>query len=124
MFINRKMVKAYKEQMDELKKQITALTNDKMLLKQQCEEMKLKKKMDEEDIKHMVKMKEEKLDMEFQKKVLEVEKSHDEKLMETKDQYRDKMEERLEKETANIKSMYEDILARLPNVNVRLKGEV
>jgi len=124
MFMNKKIVKAYKAQVEDLKKQITALTNDKMTIKQQCEEMKLKKKLDEEDIKHMVKMKEEKLEMTFQKKVLEVEKSHDEKLMKTKDQYRDKMEERLEKETANIKSMYEDILARLPNVNVRLKGEV
>ena len=124
MFMNKKIVKAYKAQVEDLKKQITALTNDKMTLKQQCEEMKLKKKLDEEDIKHMVKMKEEKLEMTFQKKVLEVEKIHDEKLMKTKDQYRDKMEERLEKETANIKSMYEDILARLPNVNVRLKGEV
>jgi len=124
MFMNKKIVKAYKAQVEDLKKQITALTNDKMTLKQQCEEMKLKKKLDEEDIKHMVKMKEEKLEMTFQKKVLEVEKIHDEKLMKTKDQYRDKMEERLEKETANIKSMYEDILARLPNVNVRLKGDV
>ena len=124
MFMNKKIVKAYKAQVEDLKKQITALTNDKMLLKQQCEEMKLKKKLDEEDIKHMVKMKEEKLEMTFQKRVLEVEKAHDEKLMKTKDQYRDKMEERLEKETANIKSMYEDILARLPNVNVRLKGDV
>jgi competence protein ComGF len=95
-----------------------------MKLKQQCEEMKLQKKLDLEDIKHMVKMKEEKLNIEYEKKVLAVEKAHDEKLMRIKDQYRDKMEARLEKETANIKSMYADILTRLPNVNVRLKGDV
>ena len=124
MFMNKKMVKGYKDQVEELKKEITALTNDKMKLKQQCEEMKLQKKLDLEDIKHMVKMKEEKLNIEYEKKVLAVEKTHDEKLMGIKDQYRDKMEERLEKETANIKSMYADILTRLPNVNVRLKGDV
>jgi len=124
MFMNKKMVNGYKDHVEELKKEITALTNDKMKLKQQCEEMKLQKKLDLEDIKHMVKMKEEKLNIEYEKKVLAVEKTHDEKLMGIKDQYRDKMEARLEKETANIKSMYEDILARLPSINVRLKGEV
>jgi len=124
MFMNKKMVNGYKDHVEELKKEITALTNDKMKLKQQCEEMKLQKKLDLEDIKHMVKMKEEKLNIEYEKKVLAVEKAHDEKLMGIKDQYRDKMEARLEKEAANIKSMYADILTRLPNVNVRLKGDV
>jgi predicted metal-dependent hydrolase len=41
-----------------------------------------------------------------------------------KQEYADKLQVRLEVEVKNMKDMYAQILNRLPDVNVRLKGEV
>ena len=102
------------ESKKELEKEISAL-------KIELNEIKHKKKMEEEDLKHMVKMREEALDVKFQKKVLDVTQEHSDKIAKVKDEYRDKIETRLEKETVNIKEMYNQILERLPNVNVALQ---
>ena len=53
--------------------EIEELRKDRAQLKQEVEDLKLKKKIEEEDIKHMVKMKMERLDLEHQKKVQETE---------------------------------------------------
>ena len=47
-----------------------------------------------------------------------------EEVAEVKDKYRDKLEGFLEKQKNDIKGMYDEILNRLPNVNVKLKGDV
>ena len=41
-----------------------------------------------------------------------------------RDNYRDKVEESLERQIEKGEQMYKEILARLPDVNVRLKGDV
>ena len=41
-----------------------------------------------------------------------------------KDEYRDKVEEQLETRAKETKEMYNEILKRLPDVNVKLRGEV
>ena len=102
--------------------EIEELRKDRTRLKQEVEDLKLKKKIEEEDIKHMVKMKMERLDLEHQKKVQETERAKEKEIANIKDTYRDKMELQLSKETTNIKEMYAQILDRLPNVNLKLKG--
>ena len=82
-----------------------------------------KRKIADEDIKHMIKMKEEKIELQYQKKIVELEKQKAEEIAKVKDDYRDKMEEQLKTETQNVERKFESILKRLPNVNVRLKGE-
>ena len=102
--------------------EIEELRKDRVRLKQEVEDLKLKKKIEEEDIKHMVRMKMERLDLEHQKKIQETEREKENEIANVKDKYRDKMELQLSKETANIKEMYAQILERLPNVNLKLKG--
>mgnify|MGYP003133356900 CR=1 FL=1 len=87
------------------------------------EKIESKKKIADEDIKHMVKMKEEKLQVEYEKNSLKNERSKDIEVAEIRDDYRIKIEQRLETEVKNMKEMYGEILKRLPNVNVRLKGD-
>ncbi len=108
---------------EQLEKDNERLTDEKKALKEEVADLKLKKKMSEEDIKHMVKIRQEKLDIEHEKKIMEIERTKANEIAAVKDDYRDKMEKRLQAETTNMKDMYSEILQRLPNVNVRLKGD-
>ena len=92
--------------------------------KEELEDVKLKKKIEEEDIKHMVKIKLEQNEIEFQKKIITSDKEREAAIHIVKQEYADKMQARLEKEVVSIKEMYREILQRIPDVNVRLKGEV
>jgi len=82
------------------------------------------KKIAEEDIKHMVKLKEERLEIEHQKRLndMVLEKSKD--IATIKDEYRDKLEEFLQAQVKDMRKMYEQILNRLPDINVSLKGNI
>lgn len=107
-----------------LKDKIKCLESKRTELTWEVEDLKIKKKTSEEDIKHMVRMKEEKNDLEYQKRLVKIEKEKADAIAKVKDEYRDKMETRLENETKNIKDMYNEILQRLPNINVELNGGV
>ena len=97
---------------DSLRKQVRDLKDDLAGLKAQ-------KKIEEEDIKHMVRLKEERMAVANEKKLLEMERAKDSAIATVKDDYRDKLEGRLENEVKNMKDMYGQILARLPNVNIK-----
>ena len=112
--------KAFQEKL-RLKEEVAEL---KVQKKQETEELKLAHKTAEEDIKHLVKLHDEKKLVEFERKALEMERKKDEEIAKVKDEYRDKMEKQLAEETKNIRGMYTEILARLPNVNVKLAGTV
>jgi chromosome segregation ATPase len=112
------------EKLDQLKARNKALEEEKTRLKEEVADLKLKKKIEEEDIKHMVKMKEEKLAIEHERKELERESEKQAAIHKAQNEYRDKIEKNLEKQLASMKDMYGEILGRLPNVNVRLKGDV
>jgi len=130
MFKNKRLQYAEKkadklsESNDRLEKEIESLRDEKIKLHEKVEILKVEKKTSEEDIKHMMRKKEEMLELKFQKKELENEKKKNDEVAKVKDQYRDKLEVRLETEVTNIKEMYGQILERLPNVNVKMKGEV
>lgn len=108
----------------DLELQIKCLKTDRQAAKDELADVKHQKKIEEEDIKHMVKLKEERLEIKAEKQKLEMEREKDTEIAKVKDEYRDKMEKQLSEETKNIKSMYGEVLERLPNVNVRLNGDV
>lgn len=108
----------------ELEDQLKELKEDRTALKEEVADLKLKKKIEDEDIKHMVKMEREVLELEFQKKTVEMEKTQQETIGTVKDEYRDKVEKNLAEQLKDIKEMYKEVLARLPNVQVKMKGSV
>ena len=87
-------------------------------------ELESKKKIEEEELKHMVKIANEKRDLEFLKKEVEIQKSADAKVYGVREEYQKKVESNLQKQIQDTKEMYAQILKRLPDVNVRLKGDV
>ncbi|MAF80097.1 hypothetical protein CL629_03405 [bacterium] len=106
----------------ELREKVDALKRQRRTLRENVEDLKIEKKVSEEDIKHMVRMKEEKLALEYDKKEIDWFKAKEKEIAAIKDQYRDKIEKNLEKESARTQEMYNEILKRLPNVNVKLQG--
>lgn len=116
---------------DVLKQEITKLERERdeivdanRKLKDDLAGLQQKRKIEDDEIRHLVKMKESALEMEHSKKALELERKKDGEVAAVKDQYRDKLEAFLQQQVKDIKEMYGEILGRLPNVNVRLKGEV
>lgn len=82
--------------------------------------VKLTKKISEEEIAHKIKMREETVDIDKQKEIAAVERKADKRVAEVKDEYRDKVEKQLEKRGDELKKMYSEILARLPDVNLAI----
>lgn len=89
-------------------------------LEMEIDRLQARKETEEQELKHMIRMKEEKMELESQKFKIRCEQQKEEAIAAVKNEYRDKLEERLIKETENIRSMYTEILERLPNVNARL----
>lgn len=112
-----------KKDTTKLKDEIRSLEKDKTSLKKELEELKLKKKIEEEDIKHMVRINNERKDIELEKEKIELERKSANEVAVVKDQYRDKTEKQLEKQLSDMRGMYGEILARLPNYNVKVKEE-
>jgi|GEM_PF-6120827 hypothetical protein len=139
-FLNNKKVEIEKEiillnakrdsvkQLLDLEKEIRGLKDTIAAAKtQHIEEnkrLKHDRKIADEDIKHMVKMKEERLGLDHKKKALDCDREKDKEIAKVKDSYRDKMEKRLQNEVDQTKAMYSEILQRLPNINVNMKGKV
>lgn len=98
-----------------------SLRKERNLLKQEVEDLKLKRKIEEEDIKHMIKIKDESLELEFKKKEVELISQKDKEVAAIKDTYRDKIEQQLNKRGDELKGMYGEILARLPNITANLE---
>ena len=117
---NFERVKRYRA----LEKEGVAYVLEIRVLKEQVADLKLQRKIEDEDIKHMVKIKESELDIMHQKKGLELQRKSDEEISRVKDNYRDKLESFLKGQVKDVKEMYGQILKRLPDVNVRLKGDV
>jgi len=116
--------KKLSEKVDTMTDELDTLTTERRNLKDEIEDLKVKKKISEEDIKHMVKMREERLELQFEKKQVEADKEYQTKLHNMSNTYRDKAEKQLEKESKDMKDMYGQVLERLPNVTARLTGDI
>jgi len=107
----------------ELKTKIEELEQERDKLKECLSDLRLEKKTTEEDIKHMVRITDERREIQMERERVAMQKELQEGIAEVKDKYRDKMEDNLKEQLDQMGVMYKDILARLPNVNVRLKGD-
>jgi peptidoglycan hydrolase CwlO-like protein len=113
-----KKVEELKTDKKRLEDTVDSLEKEKKQLKETVEDLKLKKKMEEENIKHMIKIDRERKDLEVEKEMVRLGKEKDEAIAKVKDEYRDKVENDLKQQVTNMKDMYGEILARLPNYNV------
>lgn len=124
MFWMNKDIKDLKNRMSELNESEKLKKKRISELEEQIEKLKLQKKIEEEDIKHMVKMKMEQLEIEHKKAMLDMEKEKEEIISRINDEYRNKIEAFLQNQVKDVKEMYSQILERLPDINLRLKGNV
>ncbi|KKN43352.1 hypothetical protein LCGC14_0704090 [marine sediment metagenome] len=119
MFITKKWLKKLIKPVDESGKLKTEIEQ----LKKELAELKLKKVMEEREIKHLVTLKEEKLEIEHEKHEVELQKQYQQKEMTLQTQYHDKIMAALNKAADDMNATYKEIMKRLPNVNVELKGK-
>lgn len=130
-WISRRKTESAETDLAKLKREFAEVLQESVHLKSQLrtvkdelETLKLKKKIEEEDIKHLTKIKLEQGEIDFTKRTMALEKSKYDEIFRIKQEYADKLHARLEAEAKNIKEMYSEILKRLPDVNVHLKGNV
>ena len=100
-----------------LENDIRKLEDEKRRVKDELADLKQTKKMEDENIRHLVRIKGERLEIQHEKKTQEA-------IAKVKDEYRDKQEALLNKQLESGEKRYAEILARLPNVTVGLKGKV
>lgn len=113
-----------KQEKKDIEKQKKVLEEEVLKLKKELNELKSKRKIEEEEIKHLSKIKDEKREIEFQKKKMGIEDEARRDVMGVKLEYQNKIESYLKEQVEKQERMYGEILQRLPNVAVRLKGDV
>ena len=116
--------KSKTQEIDRLLTETKELQTQKRQLKEQVEELKLAKKISEEDIKHMIRIKEKRLELEFKEKTMDTQAAQATAIAAAKSEYQDKLIKNVEREKDDIKEMYGQILERLPNIGVKMKGSV
>jgi len=117
-------VAKYEKDIEELLTDRDKIQEEVHKLKVEKRQIKLENKIEVEDIKHMVRVKEERLDIKYEKKVVELEKKLNAQLLVNHNDYRDKVEKLLEKGQEQLRSMYSEILQRLPDIDVAIKGKI
>lgn len=119
------------DEIDKAREQIKSLYAEKRALKEELEDLKLKKRLEAEEIKHMVRINEEKNKQELENEKIEVRKKAVEEMQLFKEEQRvllinslkdfhTKMEDRFNSELGNLKEVYGLLMQRLPNVNLSL----
>jgi len=100
------------------------LTDENAELTSENKKLKQTKQMGDEMIAHKLKMREEQVEIDANKRISDAEQKAEKKTItevaKTKDEYRDKLENQLEKRGDELKDMYSEILARLPDVNLAI----
>lgn len=85
---------------------------------------KLRLKIQDDEFRHLVKMKEGKMKLELDEKIREIREEHNRKMEELRKEHHAEITLMLKGTIADVKETYNEILKRLPNVAVRLKGDV
>ncbi len=116
--------KKLRDEINENEDSLSSLHLAKRNLQNKLEELKLKRKIEEEDLKHLIKIREEKSEIEFTKKEIALEAKHQTALHNEANKYRDKVEKFLTENVEKSERMYTELMGRLPDVNVRLRGDV
>jgi len=116
---------------NEMKHSVERLVKEKQTLKEELEELKLKKRLEQEEIKHNTRLFEESKKQEVDNEKIKIQKKYQEDISSFKEQQRvelvsslkefhGKIESRFNSELSNLKETYQAIMARLPNVNLSL----
>lgn len=119
----------------DLEGQIEGLVKDKRELKEEVEDLKLKKRLEQEEINHLVKINEEKLkaelerkelklEQDFQKKINELEETSMKKVVASLAQFHEKMEAKFDSELKNMKDVLALLMKGLPNVNMEITKHI
>lgn len=118
-----------------LKDQNTKLEEEKKKLREEVEDLKLKKRLEQEEIRHMVKINEEKNKQELESEKVRLKKEYHENISKFKEEQRitlveslkdfhTKIERRFGDELKNLKEVYGLLMQRLPNVNLTLEKKL
>jgi len=125
----RNVEKQLKARCDKLEGRNIELRNLNDELEDKCHTQKIEfeklertKKIEEEEIAHRIKCREETTEIEKDKAVADAERKADRQVMKVKGEYQDKLIAGLEKRGDELRTMYTEILARLPEVNVEIGG--
>ena len=103
--------------------------------KEELEDLKLKKRLEQEEITHMTRINEEKLKMELdsekqklakdaQDNITNFRKQQTEELLKIHQALFEKLETRMNTEVGNLKEIYTALMARLPNVNLQIERKI
>lgn len=107
-------------EVDGLREERADLKDELRETRGELKEVKKQKKIEEEVIQHQIRQHMEKLDLKFDRRCVEEDRKQQTAIAKVKDEYRDKMEEELRTRGKEIREMYTEILARLPNVNMEI----
>lgn len=124
-----------REKTEKLYTELDALRTEKKQLKEQIEELKFKKRLEQEEIIHLQKINEQKLKAEVEAEKLAIQKKYQEditgfkkhqteQLLVLHKELHEKLESRFNTELGNLKEIYQALMARLPNVNLTLTKRV
>ena len=104
-------------------------------LKEEVEDLKLKKRIENEEITHLMKINVERADHKLEMKKIEVEREKQEVITKLKDdnrvkleesllQFHGKIEDRFNTELKNLKDIYNMLTAKLPDVNMTITKNI
>jgi chromosome segregation ATPase len=79
---------------------------------------------DEKNLKHEIKLKEERMDLAHEKKRMELEAEHQKAIGALNLEFHKKTEGELRKAKEDLMGQYKQLMDRLPDINVALKGKV
>lgn len=121
--INLALEKATKESVNilSLQKDISKLTEEKRVLKDDLADLKKAKELEKTEIEHLVALKEQRMELTIQQKEIKLEKEFQQKELALRQKGYEEMTANIKKAGEDMKHLYSEILQRLPNVNVEVK---
>ena len=135
MFWGNVETKGLREDIKLLQQANEGLKKEKMALREEVEELKLKKRLEQEEIRHMVKISEEKTRQEVENEKIALQKKFQEDISKFKEEQRlelvkslkefhAKLEKNAASELNRMQKMYDQIMGIMPKVNLMLEKKV
>jgi len=133
MFFKKNIVE--KSELKDLRGQVDKLVKEKREVREELEELKLKKRLEQEEIAHLVKINEERLKSELERKELQLEQSYTKKINDMEEasmrkvvdslsEFHGKMEKQFSSELKNMKEVLGLLMKGLPNVNMEITKHI
>lgn len=117
----KKAVRSWIDESGNSQATVQSLKDQAKNLEHKIRELEHKKELEETELDHLIKMKEEKQTLEIEKRSVALQKEFNQKEMDLQRKYHEQTVGIINKEHADIKDIYRQIMERLPNVNVELK---